>query len=145
MSASTADLMDQGSAELVSCEIQFRQYGGNRRFEGTIRTVRCLEDNVLLRHALEGPGQGSVLVVDGGGSFRTALLGDHVGMLAVANGWAGIVINGCVRDVTELGQLPIGIQGPRVESTSECQDGHGGGGRSRDLWRCDVYPWPVDL
>jgi regulator of ribonuclease activity A len=102
--------MDQGSAELVSCEIQFRQYGGNRRFEGTIRTVRCLEDNVLLRHALEGPGQGSVLVVDGGGSFRTALLGDHVGMLAVANGWAGIVINGCVRDVTELGQLPIGIK-----------------------------------
>ena len=110
MSKSTADLMDEHGDELDSCETQFRQFGAVGQFDGTVRTVRCLEDNVLVRQTLEMPGQGSILVVDGGGSMRTALLGDLVAKLAVQNGWAGIVINGCVRDVGELARLPIGIK-----------------------------------
>jgi regulator of ribonuclease activity A len=110
MSKSTADLMDEHGDELDSCETQFRQFGAVRRFDGLVRTVRCLEDNALLRQTVAMPGQGSILVVDGGGSMRTALLGDLVAKLAVQNSWAGIVINGCVRDVDELARLPIGIK-----------------------------------
>jgi regulator of ribonuclease activity A len=106
----TADLIDQHGAALQSCDLQFRQYGGRRRFSGPIRTVRCLEDNVLIRQALSEPGEGGVLVVDGGGSLHTALVGDIVAGLAQDNGWAGLVINGAVRDVEALGGLDIGIK-----------------------------------
>jgi regulator of ribonuclease activity A len=107
---STTDLMDERPDDLDVCEIQLRQFGGVRRFAGPVRTVRCVEDNVLLRRTLETSGAGQVLVVDGGGSMRTALLGDMIGALAVANGWAGIVIHGCVRDTEALATLPIGIK-----------------------------------
>lgn len=110
MATSTADLMDTGADQFDVCELQLHQYGAVRRFAGPVRTVRCLEDNVLLRRLLETPGDGQVLVVDGGGSYRTALLGDVVAGRGVANGWAGIVVNGCVRDVDALGKLPIGIR-----------------------------------
>ena len=107
---STTDLMDEHPDDLEVCELQFRQFGGVRRFAGRVRTVRCLEDNVLLRRTLETQGVGQVLVVDGGGSMRTALLGDMIAALAVTNGWAGIVIHGCVRDTDALASLPIGIK-----------------------------------
>ena len=107
---STADLMDERPDELDVCESPFRQFGAVRRFAGRVRTVRCFEDNVVLRRLLETPGDGAVLVVDGGGSRRTALLGDQVARLAVANGWAGLVVNGCVRDTEVLAALPIGIK-----------------------------------
>jgi regulator of ribonuclease activity A len=81
-----------------------------RSFSGPIATVRCLEDNVLLRAQVSETGDGRVLVVDGGASFACALLGDNIAELAVSNGWAGIVINGCVRDVAALAGLPIGIK-----------------------------------
>ncbi len=110
MDWSTAALMDQRGEELDACDTQFRDYGGRTRFEGLIRTVRCREDNVLLKTILSTAGAGMVLVVDGGGSYRTALLGDLVAKSAVDNGWAGVVIYGCVRDTAELGQLPIGIK-----------------------------------
>jgi regulator of ribonuclease activity A len=110
MDWSTADLMDERGDELDACEIQFRDYGGSRRFEGRIRTVRCPQDNVLLKTILATPGAGRVLVVDGGGSYRTALMGDVVARSAVEHGWAGVVIYGCVRDTAELGRLPIGIK-----------------------------------
>ena len=105
----TSDLFDEhpGSA---SCETQFRQFGGVRSFSGRIATVRCREDNVLLRAQVSEPGVGRVLVVDGGGSFGCALLGDTIAGLAVSNGWAGIVLNACVRDVAALAELPIGIK-----------------------------------
>ncbi len=110
MNWSTADLMDEHADELDSCETQFRNYGGERQIAGRIRTVRCHEDNLLLRTLLSTPGSGMVLVVDGGGSYRTALLGDMVARSAVEYGWAGVVINGCVRDSAQLGRLPIGIK-----------------------------------
>ena len=107
---STADLMDERAEELDVCGSPLRQFGAVRRFAGPVRTVRCFEDNVVLRQLLETPGDGAVVVVDGGGSTRTALLGDRVAALAVANGWAGLVVNGCVRDTEALAALPVGIK-----------------------------------
>ncbi len=106
----TADLMDERGDELDSCEQQLRQYGARRSFSGRVRTVRCHEDNVLLRGLLEQPGAGQVLVVDGGGSLRTALLGDVIAGLALGHGWEGIVINGAVRDSAALAGMEIGIK-----------------------------------
>jgi regulator of ribonuclease activity A len=105
----TSDLFDEHPGA-ASCETQFRQFGGVRTFSGLIATVRCHEDNVLLRARVSEPGHGRVLVVDGGGSFGCALLGDNIGEIAVASGWAGLVINGCVRDVVALSELSIGIK-----------------------------------
>jgi regulator of ribonuclease activity A len=105
----TADVFDAHPGA-QACETQLRQFGGVTAFSGEIATVRCLEDNVLLKQRLGEPGQGRVLVVDGGGSFRCALLGDNVAGLARDNGWAGIVVFGCVRDVAALRALPVGIK-----------------------------------
>jgi regulator of ribonuclease activity A len=107
---STADLADDHGDAVRSCETQFRSFGGRQAFEGRINTVRCFEDNVVLRSVLEQPGQGQVLVVDGGASLRVALLGDRIAGLAAATGWQGIVINGAVRDVSALGTLDIGVK-----------------------------------
>lgn len=110
MTIRTADLIDAHEATLHSCETQFRQFGARTSFHGPIRTVRCREDNALLKQILSGPGDGAVLVIDGGGSLRAALVGDVIGELAERNGWAGIVINGAVRDSVALGTLDIGIK-----------------------------------
>ena len=88
----------------------FRDYGQRVRFAGTVSTVQCFEDNSLVKVALEAPGQGRVLVVDGGGSLRRALLGGNIADSAVRNGWAGVVIDGCVRDSAELALCDIGIR-----------------------------------
>ena len=106
---STCDLMDEWPDDHEVCELPLRQFGRVRRFAGRIRTVRCHEDNVLLREVLETPGAGGILVVDGGGSLRTALMGDVIASLAAEHGWAGVVVNGCVRDVEALTHLAIGI------------------------------------
>ncbi|QTE28244.1 ribonuclease E activity regulator RraA [Pengzhenrongella sicca] len=106
----TADLVDAHGAALGSCDLQLRQYGGHTAFAGTVRTVRCHEDNALVRRVLAEPGGGHVLVVDGGGSLHSALLGDQIAAAAVANGWAGVVIHGAVRDVAQLRELPLGIK-----------------------------------
>lgn len=106
----TADLYDERGEELDSCDLQLRRYGGRRAFHGLIATVRCHQDNVLLRAALSEPGKGRVLVVDGGGSLHTALMGDVIAGIALANAWSGVVINGAVRDVAALCGLDLGIK-----------------------------------
>jgi len=88
----------------------WREFGAAASFSGPVSTVQCFEDNSLVRSALESAGGGRVLVVDGGGSMRTALVGGKLGALAVASGWAGIVIDGCVRDARELSLCGIGIR-----------------------------------
>jgi regulator of ribonuclease activity A len=93
---STADLYDEYGERLQSCDTQFRQFGGRRDFDGIVATVRCFQDNALLKSILGTPGQGRVLVIDGGGSVHTALTGD--------------LINGAVRDSVALGALPLGIK-----------------------------------
>lgn len=107
---STADLYDEHGEALQSCDLQFRQYGGVARFAGPAVTVRCHQDNALLKSVLAEPGEGRVLVVDGGGSLHTALMGDLIAGSAVANGWAGVVIHGAVRDVAVLRTLDLGIK-----------------------------------
>lgn len=106
---STADLLDEHGAAAAVCLIQFRSYGAPA-FAGPIATVRCDEDNVLVRQCVTTPGNGRVLVVDGGGSLRCALVGDNIASLARDNGWAGLVINGCVRDTDALDALGLGVK-----------------------------------
>lgn len=88
----------------------FRDFGAVRRFCGPVVTVKCFEDNSLVKAAVDSAGEGRVLVVDGGGSLRRALLGGNLGAAAARNGWAGVVIDGCVRDVAELGSCVTGIR-----------------------------------
>lgn len=104
----TADILDQHPDAAV-CALPFRSFGGRATFAGEIATVRCHEDNVLVKAALSEPGEGRVLVVDGGESLRVALVGDMIGGLAQQNGWAGIVLNAAVRDVAALAGLDVGI------------------------------------
>jgi regulator of ribonuclease activity A len=122
---STADILDEHGDGADICELDLRQFGGVRAFAGAIATIRCHEDNVLLRECVSGPGNGRVLVVDGGGSLRVALLGDDIAGLAHGNGWAGIVVNGCVRDVAALRELQIGIRA--IGSTPRRSEKAGGG------------------
>ena len=109
MSYATTDLSD-AHADLQICEPLFGDFGGIEKFHGPIRTLKIFEDNALVRSTLETPGKGAVLVVDGGGSVRCALVGGNLGVLAVKNGWAGIVVNGCVRDSEELSGQAVGIK-----------------------------------
>jgi regulator of ribonuclease activity A len=111
-SLKTADLCDEhsGAAHFQIADSGFFDYGGSRGFSGPISTVRAPEDNSLVRKALEEPGQGRVLVVDGGGSRRCALVGDILAALAEKNGWAGVVVNGCIRDAEEVGRTAIGVK-----------------------------------
>ncbi|HEY2660193.1 MAG TPA: ribonuclease E activity regulator RraA [Caulobacteraceae bacterium] len=110
MTDATADLYDQHGEALQVLGLQMRSFGKRARFSGLIRTVRCYEDNSLARQVLETPGHGQVLVVDGGGSLRVALLGDQMAELAVASGWAGVVINGVVRDNAAVDTLDLGVK-----------------------------------
>jgi len=106
----TADLVDEIGADVRSCDLQLRQFGGRAQFAGPITTVKCFEDNALLKSVLSEPGNGGVLVVDGDGSVHTALVGDLIAGLGVDNGWTGLIINGAVRDSATLRTLDIGVK-----------------------------------
>ena len=111
---STCDLCDahMGSvgAALQVLPPVFRDYGGRPRFSGVVATVKCFEDNSILRVAVGEPGQGRVLVIDGGGSLRRALVGGNIAATAAGNGWAGLIVHGAVRDAAELAACAIGIR-----------------------------------
>lgn len=107
---STADLYDERGEELHSVPVQFQNIGGVSGFTGVVRTVRCFQDNALLKQLLSTPGDGAVLVIDGGGSLQTALVGDIIAGLAVDNGWAGLIVNGAIRDRVAIGTLPFGVK-----------------------------------
>ena len=109
-SVTTADLVDQLGDDVRSCDLQLRQLGGVRHFAGPLRTVRCSGDNALVKQVLSTPGSGGVLVVDGGGSLHSALVGDLIAGLGVDSGWSGVVVHGVVRDAVALAALPIGIK-----------------------------------
>lgn len=106
----TADLVDSIGPDVRSCDTQFRQLGGRAEFAGPISTVRCFQDNALLKSVLSEPGDGGILVIDGAGSLHTALVGDVIAELARSNGWAGLIINGAVRDSAALRGMNIGIK-----------------------------------
>lgn len=104
----TTDLSDANPDAQVADPL-LRSFGGASSFHGPIETLSVFEDNSVLRRTIETPGNGRVLVVEGGGSRRCALVGDRVAADALANGWVGIIVHGCVRDTADLGELPIGI------------------------------------
>lgn len=110
MDIKTADLCDQFSDELEICEPLFGDFGGELRFGGRIATIKCFEDNSLVRDLTAEPGKGRVLVVDAGGSMRRAVVGDMLAKKAADNGWAGIIVYGCIRDSAALSTLPIGVK-----------------------------------
>ncbi|TDW29353.1 ribonuclease E activity regulator RraA [Cryobacterium psychrophilum] len=110
MTLLTADLYDEYEEVLQSVPLQFQTLGGRARFSGPIRTVACFEDNALVKSILATPGEGSVLVIDGAGSLNSALMGDMIAESAVANGWAGVVINGAIRDRVAISGLDLGVK-----------------------------------
>ncbi|KAJ9187144.1 hypothetical protein P3X46_002635 [Hevea brasiliensis] len=111
----TAEACDSNAALLASGDLRalqpiFKNYGQSRAFSGLIVTLKVFEDNVIVRELLETKGEGRVLVIDGGGSMRCALVGGNLGQLAQNMGWAGIVVNGCIRDVDEINGCDIGVR-----------------------------------
>ncbi|MCZ8132062.1 MAG: ribonuclease E activity regulator RraA [Steroidobacteraceae bacterium] len=130
MTFRTPDLLD-AHPTLEACEAGLRHFGGRRRFHGPAATLRCFEDNSHVREWLKTPGQGRVLVIDGGGSRRCALVGDVLAAAALENGWAGIVLHGCVRDTVVLGTLDLGVMALDVQPRRS--EKHGQGARDVDL------------
>ncbi len=108
-SYATTDLCD-AHPEIQVCDPVFQVFGGSPSFSGPITTLKVFEDTTLIKQAVEGPGAGRVLVVDGGGSKRCGLVGGNLAVSAAANGWAGIVVYGCIRDADELAQQPLGVR-----------------------------------
>ena len=121
----TADLVDDIGPDVRSCDVQFRQFGGRTRFVGLITTVRCFQDNALLKSVLSEPGSGRVLVIDGAGSLHTALVGDVIAELGRSNGWAGLIVNGAVRDAATLATLDIGIKALGTNPRKSAKSGAG--------------------
>lgn len=110
MSHAVTDLCDAHADKIQVAEPMFADFGGEMAFSGPIRTLKCFEDNSFVRSELEQPGEGRVLVVDGGGSMRCALLGGNLAKLAQDNNWAGVVVYGCVRDVEEIEACAVGVK-----------------------------------
>ncbi len=110
MTPATADLCDAHPDKVKACHTPFRSFGQVTAFHGPIRTLSVLDDNALVRQALERPGQGAVLVVNGGGSLKRALVGDNLATLAIDNGWAGIIVHGAIRDSAVIDNMGIGIR-----------------------------------
>ena len=106
----TADLCDAHREQLSIVAPMFMCFGGRANFFGQIRTLKVFEDNALVRQTLSTPGNGNVLVVDGGGSLRCALVGDQLALLAVQNNWSGVIVYGCVRDSIAMRTLDVGIR-----------------------------------
>ena len=110
MSFKTADLCDEYPDSLHVCELTFSSFGGRARFFGQISTIKCFEDNSLVREAVAEPGDGRVLVVDAGGSRRCAMLGDLLAAKAAAKGWSGVLMYGLIRDSAEIAEMDLGVK-----------------------------------
>jgi regulator of ribonuclease activity A len=106
----TADLVDDIYPDVRSCDLQLRNFGGVTDFAGPITTVKCFQDNALLKSVLSEPGEGRVLVIDGDGSLHTALVGDVIAGIAKDSGWAGLIVHGAVRDASTLRTIDVGIK-----------------------------------
>jgi regulator of ribonuclease activity A len=121
----TTDLYDDFEDSCETCSIQFRDFGGRQQFFGRIRTVKCFHDNVLFRKMLGEAGDGGVIVVDGEGSTARALMGDMLAARAAENGWAGVIINGAIRDSAEIAGVDIGVKALGVNPAKSDKKGEG--------------------
>jgi regulator of ribonuclease activity A len=125
MSQKTSDLCDEHSESVRIASPIFQSYGGRELFSGPVATVKVFEDNSLVREALEQPGRGRVLVVDGGGSLRCALLGDQLALLARSNDWSGVLVYGCIRDSADIGQIELGVKALNTHPLKSVKRGSG--------------------
>ena len=107
---STPDLCDAHEGKVRVLDPIFNNYGGVSAFFGKAVTIKCFEDNSVVKELVSQPGEGQVIVMDGGGSLRRAILGDMLAEKAAKNGWAGLVINGCIRDVDEIRNTELGVK-----------------------------------
>lgn len=121
----TADLYDDYGEQLQVVAPGFGNYGARSAFSGQITTLKLFEDNTLVRETLNQPGVGKVLIVDGGGSLRCALLGDQLAQLAVDNGWSGIIINGCIRDADMIKTMDVGVKALNTNPAKSAKRGEG--------------------
>ena len=125
MTFATADLYDEYEEKLQIASPMFNDYGGNLKFCGPASTVRVFEDNSLVRAALEEPGEGRVLVIDGGASLKCALLGDMLVELGKENDWAGIIVFGCIRDSALIANIAIGVKALNTNPRKSVKKGIG--------------------
>ena len=129
MDFKTTDLFDEHEEEVRVCDPLFRDFGGKKQFGGPVRIIKCFEDNSLVRATLEEPGEGRVLIVDAGGSLRCAMLGDMIAAIGVKNGWAGVVMYGCIRDSVDIAGMDIGVKAIATNPRKSTKRGEG----QRDL------------
>ena len=120
-----ADLFDDHGDVSQTCSTQFLDYGAISQFSGPIRTVQCFRDNQLIKDLLGEPGDGAVVVIDGGGSLESALMGDLIAANGMKNGWAGVVINGAIRDSVAIGKMAFGTKALGVNARKSSKDGVG--------------------
>ena len=125
MTWATTDLYDEHEGDVQTCSVQFNDYGGKTQFCGPIRTVRCFRDNQLFRALLDEPGDGAVVVVDGGASTESALMGDIIAAKGAKNGWSGAVILGAIRDSSEVGKTDFGAKALGVNPAKSSKKGEG--------------------
>ena len=121
----TADLSDENPDSTQVAESMFRGFGERRSFSGPIATLKLFEDNTLVREVLSEPGEGRVLVIDGGGSKRCALVGDRLGELARDNGWSGILVYGCIRDSMVIDKMNVGVYALGTSPKKSIKQGRG--------------------
>lgn len=120
----TADLIDV-APDTPSCTTQFRQFGRRMQYCGRVRTVKCFRDNSLVKKLLNTSSDGEVLVVDGGGSLESALMGDMIATAGASNGWAGVVINGAIRDSVAIELMDFGVKALGTNPRKSAKDGAG--------------------
>ena len=125
MQHATADLCDEHIDKLQVAEPIFRDFGKETMFEGHIHTLKVFEDNTLVRVALEKDGTGKVLVIDGGGSLRCALVGDNLAALAIKNNWRGLIVYGCIRDSKPIGEMKVGLKALNTNPTKSVKRNEG--------------------
>jgi RraA famliy len=121
----TAHLVDTNDEDVRFCEMQWKSFGRRDGFHGEVVTIRTFEDNRLLRETLGDDGSGKVLVVDGGGSLRCALVGDQIAALAQSNGWKGLLINGAIRDSADIGAMDFCVMALGRAPKKSGKTGHG--------------------
>lgn len=140
MTFKTADLCDAHSKIIQIAQPGMSLYGGKARFSGRIVTIKLFEDNSILRDMLGSNGDGQIIVVDGGGSMRCALMGDMLAAKAVNNGWSGLVINGCIRDSADIAKMDIGIRALGTHPLKSLKRGIGDVNVTVDFFNVEFNP-----
>ncbi len=136
----TPDIADEFPEDVNAVELDFRSYGASHAFCGKVVTVKCHEDNSLVKELVATPGEGRVIIVDGGGSKRRALLGDMLAAKALENGWSGLIINGVIRDVDEIRTMALGVKALGTIPLKTEKLGHGQQGIPLHLGGVNIHP-----